>query len=350
MLLRLRQSQIAKRGLETACTAIVDLLEHLAEEEATVESVDAGLWPHGSVKPATLEAVLALSPEQRASLHEAVRDDLRFADELDNAGFAFCFPALDEETRTAGKQLLVSMYEEVFSRKGFLVGDEGTSVNRKTWELGFHTSNPDVEVCPACAISVLERPVGSKTLVDADHYLPKATYPALAVHGLNLVPLCKTCNGALKGSKDPLGGHDGPCSLPDIWFPYRRPGAHEIRLSFDLEKSSEQRVAFIGETGAKSRAHRFDSIFSLRERWGSVVDSLHKRLPRELFLLQGPSPAPVDADRLRATLKTLETEERSRHATDPRAFLKSHYLAWLHADDDAVDTLLPQVNRLITNP
>jgi hypothetical protein len=348
MLLELRLSDVAREGLEAACEAIVALLAHLATEAATVESVDTTIWPHGGLNKQELEAVLALPAQQRERLHDAVRADLRFAEEFGSSDFAFLFPELEETIKQAAKPLLISMYERVFKQKqkGFLFGAQGVA-NRTTWERDFHAFNPDLEVCPACTIEVLERPVGVLTLADADHYLPKSSYPPLAVHGLNLVLLCKSCNGILKGNKDPLGSDSDRHRLSDVWFPYRRAGAPEMVLSFDPERPVEKRLAYAGSADSARRAQRFDSIFRLLQRWNVLIDRYLERLPHELFRYQGPSPRPVDSAAVRATLTNLRADVWALRSNDPRAFLKSHCLDWLLEDEIAVEALVPQVNRLI---
>lgn len=344
MLLELEQSSLAREGLGAACSAIVNLLEYLATNNATATGVP---WKHGrGPKKDALSGVLALTARQRTELFEAVSFDLGFVDRLDDPTFAFQFPALDAETQKAGKSLLLSMYEDVFCHRiGFLFGSD-RQANRGTWERAFREANPGVELCPACATSLLEPPVAGRTLVDADHYLPKATYPALAVHGFNLVPLCKPCNSALKGSKDPLSDGSGTYGLPDIWFPYKRPGITEIGLSFDLAEEAGKQVRFTGETTARKRAQRFDAVFQVLERWSGVMTAIQQRLPRELSRLQ----ASADPEGVLSGLKTLERWAEEERTDNPRAFVKSRYYAWVQGNNAAIKTLVSQVRSIETRP
>ena len=345
MFLELTRSPLAETGLDAACAAVVDLLKHLATKGATLASADAH-WKHGR-KPKTtaLEAALALTLAQRRDQLAAVRHDLGFADSFDDPGFSFCFPILEPATREAGKKLLVSMYEEVFRhKKGFQFG-EGRWANRTTWEEAFREANERTELCPACASSPLEPPAAGRKLSDADHYLPKATYPALAVHGLNLVPLCKTCNSVLKGVSDPLVDGDTVRSLPDIWFPYKRAGINEIDLTFDPPREPARRVVMIGDPAARERARRFDVIFRLRERWGNSLGGIHQRLPAELLEL----PSPTTPDGVRTDLRMLRALAELGKASDPRAFVKSQYFAWLENDDIAIEILVEQMQSWPTD-
>jgi len=57
--------------------------------------------------------------------------------------------------------------------------------------IGDTEKNRSLIKCPYCGITL------PKT---QDHYLPESKYPELAVHGLNLVPCCSTCN-EVKGNR-----------------------------------------------------------------------------------------------------------------------------------------------------
>lgn len=78
------------------------------------------------------------------------------------------------------------------------VADENTRRNlSKLWDrrpaavkkmfVGMRDSLPanDLSLCPFCNLS--EDP-------ELDHFLPKAAYPEVSLHGPNLVPICGTCN------------------------------------------------------------------------------------------------------------------------------------------------------------
>lgn len=76
-----------------------------------------------------------------------------------------------------------SALESAFTNRVGLVKDMLDAIN-----LGFEESG--VVTCPYCNF-------GEQW--EADHYLPKATFPEFALFHPNLVPICKPCNGQKKG-------------------------------------------------------------------------------------------------------------------------------------------------------
>ncbi|MGH2975690.1 MAG: hypothetical protein ACRDLL_12590 [Solirubrobacterales bacterium] len=234
------------------------------------------------------------------------------------------------------------MYRDVFSDKvGFEFGN-AEQANRTTWEADFRLANPDVRICPACLISELGLPIGKRTIIDADHYLPKSAYPPLAVHGLNLIPMCKPCNQSLKRSKDPLGGGGpGRLSLPDIWFPYVRFGLNEISFTFAPDDNGDLQLEFTGAPEALARAQRFDAIFELRAKWNSTIENIQQQLSVDLSSLE---TAP-DADSIREKVKMLMTLAKGREANSPRSMVELTFYQWVLEDDSAIATLAAQLEH-----
>lgn len=342
MLVELRQPTSARDELGTACAEIASLFERLATKGATETSVLEG-WPYRRPNTTTLRQALALPDGDRAALRDAVHADLEFAERFDDPTFRFRFATLEDDVKSAGKALLVSMYDDVFRRgKGFSSGPGG-GVNRSSWEEDFRSANPEVGLCPACLISELEEPVDDTSLIDADHYLPKSIYPPLAVHGLNLVPMCKGCNQALKASKDPLSPAGQPLTLDSVWFPYRRAGLTEIELSFAPARRSSRQIGFAGEAAACERGERFDRIFRIIARWNSMLTSIHRDMVMELDELLAVSD---DRESVRAGLDRLIRLEEKRKTRNSRAFVKTQFYAWMRDDLTALDALVTQIGQL----
>lgn len=62
-----------------------------------------------------------------------------------------------------------------------------------------------VEVCPYCGMnyfSTVSKSENGRTVSVAtlDHYIPKESYPMLALNIYNLIPCCKNCNSTFKGT------------------------------------------------------------------------------------------------------------------------------------------------------
>ncbi len=339
MLLELKQSELARKGLGAACESVIELFEGLAAPGASVEALIES-WPHAKApKTSVLAGVLALGDAEREALRDAVRSDIGFAEDFGRAGFSFSFASLAPQTRAAGAKLLSSLYEEVFCRgSGFRFG-VGENANREAWEQSFREANPEIEICPACASSLLEPRVRGRSLIDADHYLPKSRYPPLSVHGLNLVPLCVTCNRSLKAAIDPLADEGGTYELGEIWFPYVLAGISEVGLGFDPTRP-QSKVTFEGEPDALERAGRFDRIFGLLERWTAAMDAIQSGLSRKLI-----EELRVSRDRtgIRGGVETLKRMAEGDITAQPQALVASHYYAWLLDSADAFEALVKQL-------
>jgi len=336
MLLELKQSPMARDGLRRAGEEIVELLAQLAAGRSPAEALS--LLPAGHrPKAKAVEAIAALPVEERRALRDAVEADLAFDVDFDEPSFEFAFPTLSDATKEAGKGLLTSMYKDVFCRGGgFKVGS--TIITRSSWEQSFRDANPRIKVCPACLSARLPRPARGRSLVDADHYLPKSKYPALAVHGLNLVLVCKDCNESLKGDLDPLFNDGEINRLGDVWFPYRRAGLGELILEIAVD-ARQQTVNLGGTPPALERAQRFDRLFALLERWSETLENVAERLPPSLRAAEAQLNEPA----IRREIEKFQRIAEEEITEDERAFIKSHYYRWLLTTPGAFQTLLDEM-------
>lgn len=325
MLLELTQSSLAEEGLRRVGVEVLKMLDQLAAGASAQEARES--WDLGTPPSmGAVEAVRALTASQRGSLRAAVDADLAFDAAFADPRFEFAFPRLDADTKKAGRELLDSLYA-IFRDSGFHL--DGEVVNRKRWEESFRHANPTIEICPACVVARLPPPVRGRSLVDADHYLPKSKYAALAVHGLNLVPLCKECNQILKGRLDPLFDGGTVLGLNDIWFPYRRAGIKELVVGFLV--TDEPSLRFEGPQPALDRAERFDRIFALVERWNQALGGITQRLLTSII----DREVPLEDDAIRNELRVQKRMADRDTASDDRAFVTSLYLHWLLRHPDA---------------
>lgn len=339
MILELVQSPLARR-LALVNEQIVALLKRIADAPEGADFVEVkGDWPFSGPNEEAVEAVLKLPAAARRELHQRVAADLGFEASLGGEDFRFTFADLDPDTREAGGALLRSMYT-TFGGPGFELAP-GDSISRATWEAAFRDANPEVRVCPACLANQMEEPVDGRTTVDADHYLPKERYPALSVHGLNLVPICPPCNKAAKGRFDPLHGAAGPRGLDSIWFPYRRPGLHEAALRFELRDEFERVVKLEGRAACEQRAERFDEIFKVSSRWSASLEDIHRRIVRSLALRCDA----IDAPAIRTELRILGREKAESVSTEAQALLVSRYCQWLIQSGEALAALVEEAKE-----
>lgn len=130
-----------------------------------------------------------------------------------------------------------------------------------------------------------------KVRENVDHFLPKSKYPFFAVHPLNLVPLCKTCNQEFKKEKDALS--DSATEIADIlttehvFHPYLRPACEEVATSLSLSEDRQKprvtlRPTIDGEVG-RARVKSLNYLLRLENRWSGELrlDRLDTRIVRD---------------------------------------------------------------------
>jgi hypothetical protein len=329
MLIKLKISPLSKELME-AGQSILDLLEAIASDTSgdTAAVLSLADWPHPSKPPTkAMRAALALTPTERGALLDTVRHDLSFESNINDEEFRFEFPALPAGVRKAGKALLGSIYESVFFKKGMQVANSSL-VNRKKWEEDFKTANDGLELCPACLLAIWEQRVDDRATMDLDHFLPKALYPQLSVHGLNFVPLCKLCNLTYKGQKDPLSPSGG--RLTSIWFPYYAAGLEEAEPAFSISKTGQPGVKLTGPACEEQIAN-FETLFRVSQRWSDRLNTVHACVQHMLNA------------RFKVALPTLvETkEELSRFVDEKKPMAKrspEDYLSWKYSEWLMTDT------------
>jgi hypothetical protein len=342
MILELTQPRLAEaEGLGAVGESVLAVLGSLADgDPVDVALVD---WQIGLIPPERLfKAVADLDDGDRLALYEAVEADFGFDAGFQDPRFEFEFPRLSDPAKAAAKGLFEWLYEGRFCKAGFLVA--GTEVSRTTWEASFREANREVEVCPACVSATLPEPLGRHSLVDADHYLPKSIYPLLAVHGLNLVPICQPCNGRIKLAVDPLGECEPPHRLHQVWFPYRRAAVNEVQLTFDPAATDAETVGVDGDPAALARAERYDRVFLIFERWSRKVASIAAGLPARLVDLYKVDPA--DAGSIRTGLELMRDIARYDETRRDGEFVAGRYYQWLLDTPTAFEALVAEIRAL----
>jgi hypothetical protein len=274
-----------------------------------------------------LEGIFALALPERERLAEAFEHDIGFADHRDDPEFVFAFRQLPAPTRDAGKRLMVSLYEDVLCGRGFsgLPGQRVDPFDINAFEASYRVSNPTTTVCPAC-LGFLLPPIRNVTLVDREHYFPKALYPPLAVHPWNLVLTCITCNQRAHGSADPLEEHL-PGALTEVYLPYARPGMDDVSVSFSPGSVSVVEIASAAESdSSRRRIRNFDRLYKIQEQWsGRLTTYWHDAVVQDLAgRVTSISPGAVRQE-LEIMARVLERQT----TTAPDAFLRLRYIEWL---------------------
>jgi hypothetical protein len=322
---------------ENVLSALFDALAQEQPSPANRILAEVG-WPSDGAAPSVsnLLAVLDLTLVEREDLRQAVRHDLTFASHLDDPSFCFRFPSLPEPQFSAGKRLLVSMYD-LMRNRGIGINGRGV-MTRASWEAELWRANPDLRVCPACLVHRLEAAGGRASKISLDHYLPKAQYSPLAVHPRNMVPLCPPCNDRLKGSRDPL---PDMVTLDDIWLPYERPGIDKVRIVIQQGQPARERVTLRGmDQVSNMRTCHFDKLFDLSHRWSELLAATHQGLTKTLARAQQKGWPEV--------VETLEDEAAVSTMTllrEPLAFLRAEYAKWLLEDEDALFALREELHE-----
>lgn len=347
MLVELKKSRLAEE-LAGANESILKLLRQAAAavEVSYEEAMDG--WGHPG-KPARekVDAVLALALRDRISLANAVAADLEY--EAGDDGFEFEFSQLEADARKAGKELMGSMYSDVFGRGSFLFSN-GEEANRRTWEEAFRDANPDLHVCPACLASLLETRIENRSAIDLDHYLPKSLYPPLSVHGPNLVPLCSRCNSRAKGEKDPLEDEEGRRSLKSVWLPYTDAGLEEAHIAFELTGDSHATARLQGRGDGGQRAENFDSLYLVSKTWSEELIGIHNGLCAEISVRGAQRGAPLNSEEIMRELEIKVTAAAQTRLLRPNSFLTESYCRWLQSSRPAFEAFLRVVQSFPPPP
>lgn len=140
------------------------------------------------------------------------------------------------------------------------------SFDRTEFVQEFSDANPDVCVCPMCD--------GDLGDAKVDHFYPKATYPYLSCHPMNLVPICDTCNGSGgKGQTPPLSlTATANCRQTDDWFhPYFRSAHGTYTIRFERKKEGTTPVLASEEEQTQTRLDKMSNLLKLNNRWRGAL-------------------------------------------------------------------------------
>ncbi len=335
MLLALKPPACAN-DLDVVTRHVLALLEHVAEHEGkTLETLLEDLdWLSDLVRhDATREAVkqfLKQPQTVRLAIAKSVKADIEI--DPDDPDFDFAWPKLPGDVGKHVKTLFVKLYEDAFCGGGFtdLPGQAEGKLSSSTFEAAFRASNPATPICPAC-LGELPSRIQDRSAVDREHYFPKSAYPPLALHPLNLVLTCVTCNRQAHGNVDPIALH-GAGAIDGVYLPYVRAGAVDLKIDFDYPSA----MVKIGGLDPKSsgRMARLNLIYRLDEQWANrLQEHVHNAIMGDVVGRVGPDGSP---SAVLAELRTQATIRWAERFSLPHALLTFHYLRWLMENLDVV--------------
>ncbi|MFS2018600.1 hypothetical protein ACEN88_18725 [Massilia sp. CT11-108] len=153
-----------------------------------------------------------------------------------------------------------------------------------------------------------------------DHFLPKSTYPYLAVSLYNLVPSCPQCNSSIKSAADPLtlglpSPHDHTSSV-SIRFSAKgsipslfRGTVEEIKLHVTGVgiPSAALVDAFLLQERYQWYRHEIKDLIEKYEAYRNIPKELHEIVPMERFVL-GCAATEVDKRLIGRCLNDIYTE------------------------------------------
>lgn len=180
---------------------------------------------------------------------------------------------------------------------------------------------------------------------DIEHYFPQSVYPHLACHPYNLIPICKFCNQALHGDKDPLNNNSLRRKLKDVFLPYRLGGLAEsgvLRVNLDNDSPSFQLVNHIDTTNLGEKLKALSDIYDIPGRWQQKQDEIGDHLWRRLrsFLADDIQIADVfdSPDHIQRKLNRLLAYIHDDLGRDPLSFPTLWWLASLIELETQQDT------------
>ncbi len=260
------------------------------------------LWTFGE----ELRDVILYAQAYRSEGPEIIKafaNDRQFYRKLDDVSFEFKYKKLDEATRKVLAPLMVSFYEKLLKAgfPSYIHGGQAKLLKRPQLLQEFRAANPRLKVCPGCDgpstrsvddnaeedelnESSDEEEDEENDLSDIDHFFPKSIYPFLAIHPINLVPLCTDCNTKVKKQKDPLSINDhGKDVLSRTFLPFVNPAAPNIEVCVSRNGNGKHIVSIHDKEQPNSqRVRNLDRVFKLRSYWSRRLQRMFELMDYQL--------------------------------------------------------------------
>jgi 5-methylcytosine-specific restriction endonuclease McrA len=243
----------------------------------------------------------------------------------------------------AGADFLRRFYVDLCSPTGLpdcIFSEPGTgSFGRQDLLAAFKEANHHLHICAVCDETGYHTMLDGHIYAELDHYLPESSYPHLACHPFNLIPVCHHCNAMIKGKANPLQGSSLDwLSVEDIFLPYRETGLGArtylyVRLVGALTEAEFGELRPREGITLRSRIEGFRRVYKIPDRWRQRVDEIGPQLLKRIReFLRG---SPVTALNARSLLNELDNlySLHQDQGSEPFACAKMWWLAALINDE-----------------
>lgn len=216
----------------------------------------------GEALTAVIAAYSSLAPDARALVREAREDQLLLAEMFEGGRTANTLNDLPEAIRAP---------LDDFSKRVFYALDD-LGVRARSYKVH------DKEERLSCAFCGYEAADNSLVRnMDWDHYLARSLYPFAGANLRNFTPMGDACNGNFKRAKDVLRTEAG--TRRRCFDPYEsEPATMDLLASTLFARGPGKRLPewVVTFNGDADYCETWDNVFSLRTRWTSRLDSVHR--------------------------------------------------------------------------
>jgi hypothetical protein len=285
----------------------------------------------------SLKAFMRLAPEpQKRQILEQFKHDRLFGLLTDDPSFKFALMKTDASQNYIKEisRWLIGFYNQL-ETSGFhpyVCGHKDSGFTKKTWWEGYRFANPGTSTCSVCDGSLN---AGGESI---DHFFPKSQYPALSIHPVNLLPLCKRCNNDVKKEKDPLA----TSTITEVFLPYRRYVRPEVTLSFSDNGQGGYAVCLTPKTDdplSKKRVENFEYLFDISNRWSKALGEISEiaiSRARQYIEVVQESGQPISPKTVPAYIDALCTKMERSWGKTHYEYLATEWLRWAKAHKPAL--------------
>lgn len=225
-----------------------------------------------------------------------IRHDIQLIGSPRPAQLQIAIERKSPEWQKAAQDFMLEFYEIFGTEHGFphfLFKNSKVKGAFRRWEFidNFTEANSSLRLCAVCDSTLYRTTIGDRPYTSIEHFFPKSRYPHLAVHPLNLIPICPNCNSGAAGAIDPFG--DDNTDLLGLILPYQ-PGQQYRGLSeqtYICVKRSPDRTKHPFQLEMLPNKHypdagtliaNFERIYRVQERWNSELDWIDQHVFRRI--------------------------------------------------------------------